>query len=278
MNVTKAMVPVAGWGTRMLPITKAIEKCMLPVGNRPVVDYVVQDIVKAGIKDIYFVVSQGSTQVHRYYSTNEPLNAYLETKGKTDLLENIQPPKGVHFHFITQPEGKYGTSVPVMLVNDVVHDGEAVLVVMGDQFFYRSDGGSNAADLIALVEERGVSAGLFGVEVSDEAIVKGGAIAADSESNYIQIVEKPTLEEKPSNLSNASFYMLDKELFTLATRTPANPVRGEYELTDVLNTAAQNGKKISVETVRGEYLECGSLDGWQHANNALSAWKRRSTS
>ena len=68
--ITKAIIPVAGWGTRMLPITKSIEKCMLPVGTRPVVDYIVQDIIRAGVKDIYFVVGEQSTQVQSYYRSN----------------------------------------------------------------------------------------------------------------------------------------------------------------------------------------------------------------
>ena len=72
-KITKAIIPVAGWGTRRLPITKTIEKCMLPVGNRPIIDYVVEDCIKAGITDIYFVVSEGSTQVKRFYSNNPKL-------------------------------------------------------------------------------------------------------------------------------------------------------------------------------------------------------------
>lgn len=71
--ITTAIIPVAGWGSRRLPITKAIEKCMLPIGNRPLVDYVVQDCIAAGITDIIFVVSEGSEQLQRYYGHNQAL-------------------------------------------------------------------------------------------------------------------------------------------------------------------------------------------------------------
>jgi len=84
MNVTKAIIPVAEWGTRRLPITKTIEKCMLPIGNRPLVDYVVQDCLKAGINDLYFVVGEQSTQLQDYYRSNIPLNDYLRRNGKED--------------------------------------------------------------------------------------------------------------------------------------------------------------------------------------------------
>ena len=100
-KITKAIIPVAGWGTRMLPITKAIEKCMLPVGTRPVIDYVVQDVIAAGIKDIYFVVGEQSSQLQSFYRTNIPLNDYLKRAGKEDKLTLVAPLSGVETHFIT---------------------------------------------------------------------------------------------------------------------------------------------------------------------------------
>ena len=100
--ITKAIIPVAGWGTRMLPITKSIEKCMLPVGTRPVVDYIVQDIIRAGVKDIYFVVGEQSTQVQSYYRSNIQLNDYLRRAGKQDKLPLVAPLRDVRIHFLTQ--------------------------------------------------------------------------------------------------------------------------------------------------------------------------------
>ena len=145
-TITKAIIPVAGWGTRMLPITKSIEKCMLPVGTRPVVDYIVQDIIRAGVKDIYFVVGEQSTQVQSYYRSNIQLNDYLRRAGKQDKLPLVAPLRDVRIHFLTQPgTGGYGTSIPVGLASEFIDPGESAFVVMGDQFFWRVDGGSNAA-------------------------------------------------------------------------------------------------------------------------------------
>lgn len=151
MTVTKAIIP-AGWGTRMLPITKAIEKCMLPIGTRPVIDFVVQDVIKAGIKDIYFVVGEQSTQIQNYYRTNIQLNDYLKRNGKEDKLPLVAPLKRGSTPLITQPStGGYGTSVPVGIASEFIAEGESAIVIMGDQFFYRTDGGSNTADLIEYV-------------------------------------------------------------------------------------------------------------------------------
>lgn len=269
-KITKAIIPVAGWGTRMLPITKSIEKCMLPVGLRPVIDYVVQDVLRAGVTDIYFVVGEQSTQVQSYYRSNIQLNDYLRRAGKEDKLSMVAPLKDVSIHFLIQPStGGYGTSVPVGLCSEFIADDEQAFVIMGDQFFWRRDGGSNAADLAALVAARGLSAGLLGNPVDDDFIPLTGVIEKDAEGNFVRVVEKPTLEEAPSNLSNSSFYVLDKKIFELARTLPANPKRGEFELTDAINAYVASGGKIAVGEASGEYMECGSPRGWLKANNEM---------
>lgn len=270
MKVTKAVVAVAGWGTRMLPITKSIEKCMLPVGTRPVVDYVVQDLLKAGIEDIYFIVGEQSSQIQSFYHSNVQLNDYLRSRGKEHLLEMIEPLQGVNVHYVTQPlNNGYGTSIPVGLASRYVRNDESVLVIMGDQFFYRTDDGSNAADLVRLAEDSGVSAALFGNEVPFEDVSKFGIIEKDEQGHFVQILEKPAPEDAPSNLNNSSFYLFDKELFELARTLPVNPQRGEFEVTDAINAYVASGKKIAVGTVAGEYMECGSVDGWLKANEII---------
>lgn len=271
-QITKAIIPVAGWGTRMLPMTKAVEKCMLPIGTRPVIDYVVQDVIAAGITDIYFVVAEGSAQVQAYYSDNAALNSYLEKNNKADRLPLVAPPAGVTFHYITQPsDGDYGTSVPVGLANDVIAEDEQALIIMGDQFFLRSDDGSNAADLIELASNGGVQAGLLGVPVPEEDVSKYGIIEKDTQGHFVQIVEKPAPEDAPSNLNNASFYLFNKQLFELAKTLPANPIRGEFEITDAINAYVAQGGAIAVGEAKGEYLDAGSPEGWLHANNVVAA-------
>ena len=148
-EIIKAIIPVAGWGTRMLPITKAIEKCMLPVGKRPIIDYVVQDCLAAGIREFIFVVSEQSSQLEAYYRSNIHLNDYLRRKGKEDMLPLIAPLKA-NMHFVTQPSyGKYGTAVPVALASDYINTDESAVVLMGDDFMYNPDGSSEVARLIA---------------------------------------------------------------------------------------------------------------------------------
>ena len=268
--ITKAIIPVAGWGTRMLPITKSIEKSMLPVGTRPVIDYVVQDVIKAGIKDIYFVVGEQSSQIESYYRSNIQLNDYLKRKGKHDILPLVAPLSGVSIHFITQPStGGYGTSVPVGLASEFIEEDERALVIMGDNIFHRADNGSNAADFIALVDQEGVEAGLLGVPVPEAEIPKYGIIEKDESNRFVRIVEKPAIEDAPSNLNNASFYIFPKAIFELARELPVNPVRGEFEITDAINSYVNSGGAMVVGEAKGEYLDCGSPAGWLHANQVV---------
>lgn len=268
--ITKAIIPVAGWGTRRLPITKAIEKCMLPIGNVPVIDFVVQDCIKAGIKDFYFVVSGEAPQLKKYYAHNEQLETYLQKNGKDAMLPLITPPTGVRFHFIPQDTtDKYGTTVPVWLCREFVSPQEQVLVIMGDQFFYRTDGGSNAADLIALVEQKGLKSGLFGVPVPLEEVQKYGVIEKDSNDYYIRIVEHPHPETAPSNLNNASFYLFDYKMFEYLGRDMNAPHTGEYMIIDPINEYVNDGNKIVVGEAKGDYLDAGTVEGWLHANRVV---------
>ncbi len=270
MQITKAVIMVAGWGTRMLPITKSIEKCMLPVGKRPVIDYIAQDLMGADITDIYFVVGEQSTQLQSYYRTNIPLNDYLRRSGKQDLLPLVGAIKGVNTHFVVQTStGKYGTSVPASLVNEFIGADESALYVNGDNFFYRTDGGSCAADLVALCTEKGTAAGLLSNEVSPEQIQRLGMVEKDGQDNFVRIVEKPALGEVTSNLNNSGYYLFPKAIFELATTLPANPKRGEYEITDAINAYVTEGNTITVGVAQGEYMECGSVEGWLAANNHI---------
>lgn len=267
-RVTKAIIPVAGWGTRRLPITKAIEKCMLPIGNRPIVDYVVQDAIKAGITDIYFVVNESSTQLQAYYSRNEALESYLESKHKETELQAIQLPENVTFHYIVQPSGdKYGTAVPISLADQYIEENEQIAVLMGDDFIYNSDDSSELARLIQATPEGSCS--LLAASVPREDVSRYGVIELDDEQNYVKIVEKPQPDQAPSNLINTSKYILTKDVFRRAGVVVPAP-NGEYQITDAINGYVADGGTMKVATARGEYLDGGSLEGWLHANRVVA--------
>lgn len=266
MSIRKAIIPVAGWGARRLPITKAVEKCMLPIGNRPLVDYVVQDCLMAGIEELIFIVSEHSTQLENYYRSNIHLNDYLKRNGKDELLPLVAPIKA-KMHFVTQPSyGKYGTAVPVSLASEYIDEDESAVVLMGDDFIYNQDGSSEVKRLIEATPVGESS--LLAAQVSLDEVSRYGVIAMDQSGNYQRIVEKPAPEEAPSNLINISKYILTKQLIDACARVEISP-RGEYELPDVINAHVSNGGIVKVVAARGQYLDGGSLEGWLHANNVV---------
>jgi len=268
-KITKAIIPVAGYGTRRLPITKAIEKCMLPVGNRPLVDYSVEDCIEAGIKDIYFVVTEGSTQVEDYYSHNKKFEEYLALNDKSEQITLIEPPQGVNFHYIHQnTNDKYGTAIPVALALEETGVDEPVVVLMGDDFIYNHNGVSNVSQMMA--SYTGDNAVMLGALINKKEVGKYGVINTDKQNNFVEIVEKPAPEEAPSNMINVSKYILPPELLKLiqafAKRKNSG---GEYYITDPINTFVENGGVMRVVPALGQYLDGGTLEGWLRANNVV---------
>lgn len=275
MKCTKAIIPIAGFGTRRLPVTKTIEKSMLPILNRPMIDYVVQDCIKAGITDIYFVIGIGATQIKDYYGRNQVLETYLQSQGKDALLSLIQPPK-VRFHYIEQDTGEtqlYGTAVPVWLCRDFIQEDEHVLILGGDDVVYNPDGVSEVKRLIDLVADTGVNGALLGATVPMETVSRYGVIEMSPQDGYNQFVgvqEKPSLAEAKSNLINISKYIVAKDFFAYLDSYIHTERAEEYYITDVLNNYVADDHSIAVLPTRGEYLDSGTVENWLRANEVVA--------
>lgn len=240
---------------------------MLPIGNRPLVDYVVQDCLAAGITELIFVVGEDSDQLQDYYRSNIKLNDYLKRNGKAEMLPLVSPLQGVTLHFITQPSyGKYGTAVPVELAADFVEEGESVVVLMGDDFIYNADGSSEVRRLIDATPPG--QCGLLAARISQEQVGRYGVVEQDDNQNYIRIVDQPAPEDAPSNLINISKYILTKEVIDRAAHLPPAH-NGEYQLPDAINDHVAAGGKVKVVAAVGEYLDGGTTEGWLHANNVV---------
>ena len=278
-KITKAIIPVAGWGTRRLPITKIIEKSMLPVGNRPLVDYSVQELIKAGITDIYMVISSVEPcQVQEFYRDNHALNDYLVERGKADRLALAKTlPDHVKIHYTTQdPAGRYGTAVPIALVVEEYNIDEPVLVFMGDDFVWNPDGESAAESLIHSLQNADESA-ILGVEIPKEKVDKYGVLSI-KDGKLTGVVEKPSVEEAPSNMINVSKYIMSKDLLRRIVNYVKShdfgPLDQEYLVTDPIDEYINEGGVMRVAPTTGEYLDGGSVEGWVHANNVVTSYKK----
>ena len=278
-KITKAIIPVAGWGTRRLPITKIIEKSMLPVGNRPLVDYSVQELIKAGITDIYMVISNVEPcQVQEFYRDNHALNDYLVERGKADRLALAKTlPDHVKIHYTTQdPAGRYGTAVPIALVVEEYNIDEPVLVFMGDDFVWNPDGESAAESLIHSLQNADESA-ILGVEIPKEKVDKYGVLSI-KDGKLTGVVEKPSVEEAPSNMINVSKYIMSKDLLRRIVNYVKShdfgPLDQEYLVADPIDEYINEGGVMRVAPTTGEYLDGGSVEGWVHANNVVTSYKK----
>lgn len=279
-KITKAIIPVAGWGTRRLPITKIIEKSMLPVGNRPLVDYSVQELIKAGITDIYMVISNVEPcQVQEFYRDNLALNDYLVERGKADRLALAKTlPDHVKIHYTTQdPAGRYGTAVPIALVVEEYNLDEPVLVFMGDDFVWNPDGESAAESLIHSLQSENESA-ILGVEIPREKVDKYGVLSVQ-DGKLVDVVEKPSIEEAPSNMINVSKYIMSRDLLHRVVNYVKShdfgPLDQEYLVTDPIDEYIKEGGIMRVAPTTGEYLDGGSVEGWVHANNVVTGYQAK---
>lgn len=240
---------------------------MLPVGNRPIIDYVVQDCIKAGITDIIFVVSEQSEQIRNYYRSNIDLNDFLKKNGKSEMLDLIRPIKA-NLHFIVQPSyGKHGTAVPVSLAADYIDEGESAVVLGGDDFIWNKDGSSEVRRLIEATPE-----GECGILAAQVELKKGGTyglIVQDESGYYKEIIDQPLVEDNPpSNLINISKYLLTKEVIDAAADVEAAH-NGEYQLPDAVNNFVARGGKAKVVPAVGQYLDGGTVHGWLTANQVV---------
>ena len=272
-QITKAIIPVAGWGTRRLPITKIIEKSMLPVGNRPLVDYSVQELIKAGVKDIYMVISNVEPcQVREFYKDNVALNNYLIERGKNDRLELAKTlPDDVTIHYTIQdPSVRYGTTVPVAMVVEEYNINEPVFCFMGDDFIWNPNGESSADSLKKAMQGDDDSV-ILGIDHPYEALLNGGALTIENEK-LTKITEKPA-PEQVTGLASVSKYILSpsllKEIVEYVNTHNFGPNDQEYMITDPFETFIEKGGTIRVARTSGEYLDGGTVEGWLHANNVV---------
>lgn len=268
MKVKKAFIPLAGYGTRFFPITKAINKEMLPVLNRPLVDYVVEDCLGAGITDIFFITLKNDVQLKTYYSEHKELESYLLDRGAQEKYEQIVSiHKRANFHFIEQPQdGRYGTAIPLLLAKDHIASGEYFLILMGDDFIYNSDGSSELQRLIESTTSSGFDSGLCVTEVPREEVSKYGVASINSDGSLTHFVEKPAAGSAPSNLINISKYLFHSDAIAdmEASMTPHED-SGEYYITDVFERYSKR-HPMYVHSIKGKYLDGGNPAGLLKAN------------
>ena len=237
MKVRKAVIPAAGLGTRFLPATKAQPKEMLPLVDKPAIQYVVEQAVEVGIQDILIITGRGKRTLEDHFDRSHELEWRLEQSGKFDDLKTVREISDMAMiHYIRQKEPA-GLGAAVAMAEPHV-GGEPFAVLLGDDIVVS---GNLLGKMIDVYERYGRSV-IAGMEVPRSEINLYGAITPEfveeDLARVLSIVEKPTVEEAPSNLAAIGRYVLTPEIFDALRETPPDK-GGEVQLTDAINLLAQ---------------------------------------
>jgi len=271
-KVTKAVIPVAGLGTRMLPATKAIPKEMLPLVDKPLIQYVVNECAAAGITEIILVTHSSKNAIENHFDTSFELESTLETRVKRQLLEEVRAitPEGVTITSVRQGQAK-GLGHAVLCAQPLIGD-EPFAVVLPDVLIdeYQSDlKTENLAKMIKLYESSKVSQIM--VEAVPQELVssygvvdlQGAEVAPGDNKPMEAIVEKPKQENAPSNLAVVGRYILSEKIWELLKITP--PGAGdEIQLTDAIASLIEQ-EQVDAFYMTGKSHDCGSKLGYMKA-------------
>jgi len=246
MHIDLAIVPVAGQGTRLLPLTKSQPKEMLPVGRKVVVQYVVEELVQSGVKRVLFVTGPGKTSIENHFDINVELIAFLRETGKEELLEELDFERQTVQYFYTRQRRQLGLGHAVLCARPLVGE-QPIVVALGDSII----GLHAQSDIVRRMVEEFVRGGVDAViafeNVPREEVVHYGIAkprgAAIPVFELADIVEKPSVAEAPSTLAVAARYVFAPRIFDLLEKTPPGK-GGEIQLTDAIRMLIQQGGRV----------------------------------
>lgn len=264
--ITKCLFPVAGYGTRFLPATKAVPKEMLPIVDKPLVQYGVEEAVEAGISDIVFVTGRGKGAIENHFDRNYELEDQIEGSGKEAYLGGIRELMDrCSFSYTRQVEMK-GLGHAILKGKPLVGN-EPFAVILADDLCYNNDQ-AVLAQMARLYEKHQCSIVAI-EEVPMDQTEKYGVIAGEQieEGLYriTDMVEKPKPENAPTNLAIIGRYLLTPDIFEIIENTPPGK-NNEIQITDALLSQAR-GRGVLAYKFKGRRFDCGSMDGFVDATN-----------
>ncbi len=273
MKVTKAVIPVAGLGTRMLPITKAIPKEMLPIVDKPMIQYIVEECAAAGLTEIVLVTHSSKNAIENHFDTSYELESMLEKRVKRQQLAEVQSitPKGVTIMHVRQGNA-LGLGHAIRCAYPVIGNEPFAVVlpdVLVDNTMYNPST-DNLAYMIGEYEKTGISQ-IMVEEVPHNEVDKYGIVDLDKAELSVgqsvkihSVVEKPEIDKTPSNLSIVGRYIFSPKLWECLKRTPLG-VGGEIQLTDAVDLLMAD-EEVDATLITGKSHDCGSKLGYLQTN------------
>jgi UTP--glucose-1-phosphate uridylyltransferase len=269
MNIDLAIVPVAGHGTRLLPSTKSQPKEMLPVGRKPVVQYVVEELALSGIRRVLFVTGPGKTSIENHFDLNAELVALLRETGKEELLEELDFERADVQYFYTRQRRQLGLGHAVLCARPLVGE-QPVVLALGDSIIGINAQSDIVRRMVKEFSRTGADAVIaFETVPADEVVNYGIAQPRGSAGAVFElqdIVEKPGVAEAPSRLAVAARYVFRPSIFEWLARTPPGK-GGEIQLTDAIRLLLKNGGTVlGMQLAPGERrFDIGNFDSYFRA-------------
>ena len=259
MSIKKAVLPVAGFGTRFLPATKAIPKEMLPIIDKPLIEYAVEEAVSAGIEEIIFITSHTKIAIENHFDSNFELEEKLLNSGKDDFIPLINPEKfkNIRFTYVRQ-KSQRGLGDAIAHASHLINDSAFAVLLADDLIF------SEKSCLQQLIDiHKNTSSSVIGInEVPESDVSKYGVIKAaeDSELKIIDIIEKPDISDAPSNLAVVGRYILESDIFNYLKRVEEDS-SNEIQLTDAIKLMLRDKDVFGCKYI-GTKFDCGSKKGF----------------
>lgn len=265
--IKKCLFPVAGYGTRFLPATKSMPKEMLPIVNKPLVQYGVEEAIEAGMDQIALVTGRGKRTITDHFDISYELEHQISGTGKEKYLESIRKVMDSATFSMTRQREMKGLGHAI-LTGETLIGSEAFGVILSDDLCLHGEGPGVMAQMTQLYKQFRCSI-IAIMEVPKEDIGKYGVIAGDAMRDDLyrvtDMVEKPEPEEAPSNLAIIGRYILTPDIFDLIRETPPGK-NGEVQITDALLQQAKNGCVMAYK-FKGKRFDCGSVPGFVEATN-----------
>ncbi|SFM53166.1 UTP--glucose-1-phosphate uridylyltransferase GalU [Marinobacter zhejiangensis] len=266
--IKKCLFPVAGYGTRFLPATKAMPKEILPIVNKPLVQYGVEEASDAGINEFGFVTGRGKRAIEDHFDISYELEHQIAGSGKENLLTSIRELIDNNTFAFTRQNEMKGLGHAILTGRNLIGDNPFAVVLADDFCVADEEGEGVLTQMVKLYNQFRCSIVAI-EEVPQNETHKYGVIAGESMKDGLyritDMVEKPAPEEAPSNLAIIGRYILTPDIFDIIEQTPPGK-NGEVQITDALLQQAKNGCVLAYK-FKGKRFDCGSIDGFVEATN-----------
>lgn len=264
-KIRKAVIPAAGFGTRFLPETKAMPKEMLPIVDKPTIQYIVEEIKASGIEQILIISGHAKRAIEDHFDSSPELEQHLYESGKMDLLKEVRQVASVKIHY-TRQQYMRGLGDAILCAKEFM-DGEPFGVILGDDVVYNGSGEPALKQLISQYDKTGgtiIGCQLVRPEqVSSYGIINGTPTENPDLLKVKNMIEKPSIEEAPSRFAALGRYVITPEVFKILEQTKPGKV-GEIQLTDALRVMAKNGN-VYAYNFKGKRYDTGNKLGYLKA-------------